>query len=178
MQKLDDPKYVCLMGNHDFGYFYPHIQHCPGYTAQKEDAIRSVMKICDFKKLKTHYWAEGHLISHAGYSDKFIDPYLGFNEEVTRKIDERTWLSLDAGALPPFCFWGQDRNGVNPFSGPLWAHWWTFKGIPGVKQIVGHTNMTSPNHDKYGNICLDTQLGYVGLLDAGKLQTLSTKNLC
>jgi len=176
--KLNDPKYVCLVGNHDFGYFYRHLQRCPGHTEQKAYAIRSILTLYDFKQLKTHFWSNGYLISHAGYSAKFVHPHLGFNEMVTQRIDKEFYEFLEQRRLHSFAWCGADRGGVNTFSGPLWADWWTFKGIPGVKQIVGHTNMALPNHDSYGNICLDTGLEYVGLLDAGKLTTLSTRRLC
>ncbi len=112
------------------------------------------------------------LISHAGVSN---DLYRTFSKRKT--TDELFgWVNdaenaLTAGLAHPAFLAGRDRGGPQAVGGILWCDWESFRPIPGIRQVVGHT----PGSDvrfKKGSVCLDTHLRHYGLLEDGDLVVL------
>jgi len=170
-EKLQDPKISLLLGNHDYHYWKPNLEKCSGYTENKYRAIHTILRDSHFEQMITHAWVDGFLISHAGYSQKYLHPIKGLTPEVTTEWDTKAKADHGARKLPEIFWCGQDRSGSNLHSGILWQDWRYAKKVEGVSQIVGHT----PNfrwRTNNGDYCLDTALNCVGIIDNGKFSVV------
>jgi len=71
---------------------------------------------------------------------------------------------------------GMDRDGPQPFGGPLWMDWSSLTPIPGINQVVGHTpgrDVREKMKRRSRNYCLDVGNSSVAaLLVDGKLEIL------
>ena len=139
---LDRDDCVCLWGNHDVPYqwFTNWYVQCPGFSHEKNRAIRSILATKDFEKLKWYHEEQGFVLSHAGlHPTIFCQPLYGFSFGYVDQVIRLGIEKLNAGFEPAHCISGH-RMGRLHFGGCTWADWDDeFEPILGVNQIVGHT---------------------------------------
>jgi hypothetical protein len=157
-EKLDDPRRIYLLGNHDVGQrFWPENQwaFCSGCTEVKSFVVRQILGDADWDKMRIYYSLPEFniLFSHAG-----LDPYLfntiaqaGFEvpkgaltlSAITSWLDA-VWPSIvvryRAGSIHPLLEAGASRGGLQRGAGGItWQDFQELTPIHGLIQIVGHT---------------------------------------
>ncbi len=163
---------ICL-GNHDAHYLYNSVRlRCSGYSMRRSLEIHQHAAL--FKewknRAKLYHEVDGWMLSHAG-----------FHTTVLREATEEFSLpEASEQALSHADLWrgdhillaaGHARGGFHPVGGPMWLDWNDFEPVEGMKQIVGHTTAEYPRWNGQ-NLCLDTGLRHVGLLDGGTLEVI------
>ncbi len=156
--KLEDPRNVCLQGNHDTSYAYPWNNHayCSGFTQEKAKAIRAVLNQGDFAKLKLAHFEHGILFSHAGLCLTWFQwaasagykvltsltqpEIVGWLEDVRAEVD----LRFSTNQNHPLMGAGFDRGGDQQIGGITWRDFSRHNPIPTVRQIIGHTPAKHP----------------------------------
>jgi hypothetical protein len=191
---LNDPRIVCLLGNHDASYGYGHrpggrFHLCSGWTKEKAIAIHSVLEPANWLKFQLHHWIEAwerpFLATHAGI-------HLGFVQKSTHKTHQQrlaridslcyeAWVSLnssEAGTGHPILYAGVDRGGAHDIGGLLWCDFGGLKPIPGINQIVGHTFKKEVREIRTNtsyNVCIDTAQRHYILVTDGSMQLKEVK---
>lgn len=169
----DDKNETFLMGNHDFAY-HPRVlrPRCAGFAWDKRIAINAVMTPDHWAKIRWTTWVDRWLVSHAGFHPDFLDEAifprgkLDDIESVISRDFERT------GETSRWFGAGAARGGEQEVGGFLWLDFNDeFVEVPGVPQIVGHTEGHFPrvagvDHD---NHCFDHKLRYIGSVVDGVL---------
>ena len=172
MASTDD---VMLLGNHDAAYLFPNLDalYCPGFTKAKARAIHEILTPKHWQRFKLAHVEQGWLLSHAGFH-----PHWTKTPTLKRiiAVGDGAMKKAARGVFDPLLGAGIDREGGQPFGGPLWMDWDSLVPIPDIHQIVGHTP-GSEVREKQGrnsrNYCLDVRNSTVaGLLDEGRLAIL------
>lgn len=153
LEKLYDPKYTFLWGNHDCHYAFMHpFFRCTGYHKETQRILNSAFTTADWSRFIPFTTAGPFLISHAGFNP------------ATLHLQGKASNALDlafAGEFHDFWMPGRARGGSARYGGPTWLDWnEEFTPIPTVPQIVGHTRGSSVRH-KEGNWCIDSGLQHV-----------------
>lgn len=162
--KLYNPRFVILMGNHDAQYAHPYTKqdgpndrylNTCGATRSKYDAINKVMSRQDWHRVHLFHEDQGFVYSHAGIHPLYFKevgslwtPALG---QVT---EEQFWMA------PRQCWAnvvGYHRGGFEKqIGGSLWCDYWAeFRPTPGVKQIFGHSHCDGVHTHDGLNFCVD-----------------------
>lgn len=175
-KNVGNPKYHFIWGNHDLHYAYPYRDElrCSGFRAARLAIIEGHLGLNHWNKfsLLKKINANGPwFISHAGFSYQNWQDSDGLSEV---KIALKSLVH--AGPPHRLLLPGPSRGGPVPCGGLTWCDWDEFKPIPGVNQIVGHTEGELVR-TKIGlhsvNYCLDTRLQHVAILSGnGTLVTL------
>ena len=165
LKSLERPNRIHLFGNHDAAYMFSHNQamSCPGFSPEKNKAIRSILKDEHFRQLKLyHVIHRGRdinpiLISHAGISIPnlygFKSPFLTKKGEQYHFLTKRTQDEhLETVAIETKKFFEAARGvaqhhfmhvgsamGEPGQGGPYWLRLDAFTPIKNIDQIVGHT---------------------------------------
>ena len=165
---IQEKKAICLMGNHEASYLFPS-QRATGWN---EETHRLFLPLQE--EVKQHfvygYWMPKYsiLISHAGLTKDLWDQFGLTKKNLFETL--RTW----SGNIESPLYWiGRARGGMRKTSGLLWCDWsHEFKGIPGIKQIVGHTAVKEIETDQEGNYNIDClQTAKKGLeIDEGEIR--------
>lgn len=157
---LCNKNYTFLFGNHDVPYFLRHrATLCSGNTLGKHEVINSILTREDWLKFKLHTWAEGYLISHAGFRERFSE----------YEADQALVNFQQGDPSSPLLHAGLSRGGNQVYGGCTWCDWRDeFRPIPSIDQIVGHTP-ASEVRNQVDNWCLDTHLNHYGILTKGRL---------
>ena len=181
---LKDPRHHSVLGNHDVHYLYPVAQsaRCSGFTNNKLSAItRTLRPYSVFRKqFPIHVWVEGFLLSHAGFHPDFGHPIVGLSEEWLSLMDFTTRTELSAGIVGPFADAGPARwkGARQNVGGPLWLDWdYEFVPIPGLNQIVGHTEsrtIRTKHTEDSRNYNIDAHLREYLVIEDGKVSVKST----
>lgn len=178
-RRLHNRKFTFLLGNHDVQYRFPENEAllCPGYSRQKADAIRSVLREDDWQRMKLAHFTNGWLISHAGFHPTWM-PRASVHSILTRCGKA---VSLAArGELDPILAYGDLPGGVQRYGGPLWQSWENFLPIVGINQLVGHTSRRTvglSNVPGSENACIDVGNGsVVALLWKGSIRIVARPN--
>lgn len=173
--RMDSTDDVMLLGNHDAAYMFPNLDalYCSGFTKAKAKAIHEILKPKHWQRFKLAHVEQGWLLSHAGFHPTWMK---------TPTMKRITALCAEAmekaarGLVDPLLGAGYDRDGVQPFGGPLWLDWNSLVPIPGISQIVGHTpgaEVREKCRKDSRNYCLDVKNASVAaILSNGRLRIL------
>jgi predicted phosphodiesterase len=195
------PNRIHLTGTHDLWYRFPHNRFITvsGNTEAKAYAIRSILTQEDWNKLYLYYYEQNYLMTHAGVHPYLISEYVSRNRNIFDKYIVNNNLQLDSqniinrivgpatedaldtiseGFADPWLNAGFARGGSQPVGGIIWLDWrYEFKPIPGLNQIVGHTELNIPDK-KYIkssiNYDLDTRNQHIGILENGEFRHIET----
>jgi hypothetical protein len=192
-ESIQKPNRVHLLGNHDLHYSplcqYRHgnnvmkFYRCSGYTAEKDEAINSVMTQADWMKLKLHANTNGWFITHAGIHPHWFEkPMTGMTpHEVEERLEacEQCYLSHEYNPIIGGA--GRCRGGEHKAGGITWMDHQQ-EAIPcrGIFQIYGHTPSrggVDPYADNGGNnICIDCGLQEILKISGtgGEVTTIKT----
>lgn len=154
--KLYDKKTICILGNHTTSYISPNTCRCSGYTPQKEKAIKKILKMADFKRMRFFHHENGFLFSHAGFNNKLL-PVGAEPLKFLKEQEPEARKALFGGKSHWFFEAGRARGGYRPYGGLLWDDFSReFEPITGLKQIFGHSPIFSPAKTENGDYCIDT----------------------
>lgn len=184
---LNDPKITCVLGNHDMAYGWGHINRsllCSGWTKDKAIAIHSVLAPGDWAKFKLHHWIETKsgrlwLLSHAGLYAGILEGCP--REHYRQSVDNLCEQALDClftGQMHPLLGAGRSRGGPQSVGGINWLDWDEFVPIPGLNQLVGHTQgkmVRWKRQPASENACIDTTLRHYALIEDGVLDVKEWK---
>ena len=166
-----DPKNILLAGNHDIQYFgHGAEQHmCSGYNNAKHQMISEQMPSNWITQRTQWLHTVNHadklsVISHAGLNLSHVRRGADLSEPYFTQLNRRTADNYAAGIHDPILQAGQARGGRG-IGGITWQDWRTeYRSLPGVRQIVGHSSDHKPRWNG-ADLCLDTDLKYVALMD-------------
>lgn len=182
-EKLGD-KATWLFGNHDMAYFatYPRARKdifysCSGYDIQK--AYKFNEAISPEWVYSTQLCAQvgDYILSHAGFHIKqFKYTSLTEYENIVEMYNqwERDKKTFSNKAFHWIGHVGKCRGGMNTIGSPVWLDWdHEFEPIPGINQIVGHTNTFNEHRPKKGkkslNYCIDYYRTRYCILENGNI---------
>ena len=163
-ERLDDPKFTILIGNHDVHYYFSNSAYlCSGFKWDSKRIVQDIIKDADVRKMHIYTEAGNYTISHAGFN---INTIQYKRPEIEREAIE----SSLAGKYDPIFGAGHARGGNLPFGGPTWLDWnKEFEPINEMPQIVGHTNGLIVRTKKDGrgliSYCIDTGLRHCAIVD-------------
>jgi hypothetical protein len=156
---LEKPHRIHLWGNHDLPYAFPEHCRCPGFTTEKQQAIRSVIGPEDWIKFEMWYLEGPWLFTHAGLSQAHAPASLIDLRSFMRNETTAAWRALFS--REPHWIWGigRARGGDAPCGGLLWCDWaHEFTPVPGLNQVLGHTPgkiLRMKRGSKSENWCID-----------------------
>jgi predicted phosphodiesterase len=195
------PNRIHITGTHDLWYRFPHNRFITvsGNTETKAYAIRSIMTQEDWNRLCLYHYEQSFLLSHAGIHLNLISEYvfkhknlfdkyivnkelqLNGKEIVDKIVRPATTEALNRvkdGYAHPWLDAGIARGGIQPVGGIIWLDWrYEFKSIPGLNQIVGHTEFLEPQEKiirNSNNYDLDTRNQHIGILENGEFRYIET----
>jgi hypothetical protein len=183
-EKMHDPKWTLLWGNHDLHYAFDiRMLRCSGYSSLRKSIISPKIRMKDWARLRFHTWVSGWLLTHAGVvpqrakvpeGQTFVE-WMHEQEADIRK-------ALGQGVPHPWLEAGYARSGGwhKGFGGLVWADWSEMGVIPGVNQLVGHTEgfqIRRLEKDGTQSVCMDTQRRHFARIDeTGKLKFEQVKD--
>jgi len=124
-QKIHDPKFTILAGNHCSAYVWHHNSnlYCSGFSHEKTRAIYSVLTKEELLKLKVFYSLDNILFTHASLGRKFLDYMIrkGYSDEfeytlpnIIEKMEEwseKAYQLLSVNQCHPLYAAGWSRGG-------------------------------------------------------------------
>ena len=196
-RSLGEANRIHLVGNHDLAYLCPSsFTRCSGFTAEKLRAVTPLLDALPKEKFRAAIEAEGWLLSHAGFhpchSSGRTAPTLVAQADAALR-------AMEAGERPVLFAAGTARGGTVRFGGISWCDWSReFLPTAGLHQITGHTTADTVRLDYLDsvadnvtrrqsevsvesgevvsqsghlsmNVCLDTHLRCVALIEGGTL---------
>ena len=191
---LEKPNRIHLYGTHDIWYRFPSNPYirASGNTVEKYYAIQSIINPNDWNQLKLYHYEQNYLMTHAGIHSYLISWYVSRNRNIFDKYIVNNNLQLDSQNIinmiikpatedaldtisedfaDPWLDAGFARRGSQLIGGIIWLDWnQEFEPIPGLNQIVGHTEHTAPQEKSTGNsnnYDLDTRNNHIGILENG-----------
>lgn len=201
-QSIKKPNRIHLIGTHDLWYMFPYNVYimASGNTEEKAYSIRSIMSDQDWNKLYLYHYDQNFLISHSGVHINLISQYVfdnldlfrGYinnkdlqinNQDIVNKIIKPATTEainvVKEGHAHPWLDAGISRGGRQSVGGIIWLDWtYEFRPIPGLNQIVGHTEHRKPEEKHIPasiqrdtkismNYDLDTRNQHIGILENG-----------
>lgn len=161
-------KGIWLIGNHDVSYLSSYIPNsyrirknsffgCSGYTNNKSSEINKNLSPEFVSDLELCCKVNGYIVSHAGFHYNNFQPLSSELENVKRLYNE--WESDKHSFYNQAFHWiwdiGRCRYGLSDVGSPVWLDWnYEFVDIPGLPQIVGHTNGET-HRQKGSSYCID-----------------------
>ncbi len=197
-QSLQKQNRIHLTGTHDLWYRFPYnrLIVAGGNSEAKAYAIRSILSQEDWEKIYLYHYEQNFLMSHAGVHMNLISEYVSKNKDlfdkyidskgfkvlrlsgqefvdkIVKPATEEAISSVKHGHIHPWLDVGFARRGIQPVGGIIWLDWiYEFEPIPGLNQIVGHTELRVPNEKSTKssiNYNLDTKNRHIGILENGK----------
>lgn len=177
---------IHLIGNHDLAYFSPSF-FCSGFTGQKLSAVKSVMNISDWRKMKFFCFEDGVAYSHAGVNECVMNPMDDtYSVEYIEKQCQKAFNDAEIGKFNHILGAGISRGGNQHIGGIIWGHWLadTF-AIKDFPQICFHTPQRKPHQVYLPNkknavswaLNLDTHLHHYAIVTDGipKIHKVSDK---
>jgi hypothetical protein len=144
---VKDDKNVFLLGNHDLSYAFPQNKAtiCSGYTSEKLNIIRDIVKDSDWARMKVSYQEGDILFSHAGVTANLVPVGANFSEWLQENTTHALkQLSIGLGDNSPLLYAGWSRGGGRPYGGIFWEDHSVHIPVVGIKQIYGHTILKEP----------------------------------
>ena len=166
-----DSRNVLIAGNHDVNYYNNGASRylCSGYIGAKHQMIAQEMpsnwliQHCHWVYPVMH-GDQMTLLSHAGLNVAHVRYGAAITPEYVAQINRDVSDNFFADIPDPRLEAGRGRGGRG-IGGITWQDWdREFSGLPGVRQIVGHTPHVDPKWIGR-DLCLDTHLGHVALMD-------------
>lgn len=142
--KKTHPEDILLFGNHDYHYHPAITERFSGYQAESRQAISILLNEALNQDLFKMCHKEGDILfSHAGVTSTWLQ-HMGLTE--SPHIDEAVNDLFKYKPLS-FQFYGYDPYGDDITQSPIWVRPRSLimDGVPGWRQVVGHTRMTSIN---------------------------------
>jgi hypothetical protein len=139
---LKQPNRTHLWGNHDVQYAFGMANlRVTGYSLDKDDVINEVMKHEDWNRLKFFHVHDHWWFSHAGVTSEWFEhPIHGLDKSTVEQEIQRARKDLASRRMPlSLCSYDDMSNNPAGIGGLLWVRWNRLVVIPGVHQIVGHT---------------------------------------
>lgn len=163
IERTDD---IFLLGNHDVPYMFPRAAelYCPGFTPAKAKGIGEILKPRHWQRFRLAHAEQGWLMSHAGFHPVWI------KEPTVERILERCDTAIQKAkrrVVDPILGDGEVPGGLQRFGGPLWMDWDSLMPIPGINQIVGHSegdDVREKITPESRNYCLDVRGGSAAAL--------------
>jgi hypothetical protein len=200
-QSLHKPNRIHLLGTHDMWYRFPDNPFviASGNTEQKANVISHILNEKDWDLIISYYYEQNFLMTHAGVHSYLIEQYVLKNKQIFDKYIESNNLSLSTQEIIEMIIkpateealkdvknnvmnnWfeaGFARWGTQKVGGITWLDWFKeFQPIPGLNQIVGHSELKIPqskNTQNSKNYCLDTRSRHIGILENGEFTYVET----
>jgi hypothetical protein len=170
-----------------------------GNTEQKADVINHILTWRDWNLIRSYYYDQNFLMTHAGVHPYLIRQYALKHKQtfdkyiVGNKIQLITQETIDLIIKPattealrdvsnnistPWFEGGFARLGMHKIGGITWLDWFKeFQPIPDLNQIVGHSELLTPEQKStYNskNYCIDTKSNHIGILENGELTYVET----
>ncbi len=169
-----DPHVSWCLGNHDAHYVWPEIYglRSSGYTYAKALAIQDTINISELAFV-LYVATENHLLSHAGIHPAFLSEGTTDYRVALANLQQEAYAALERGTTPALLAAGRDRGGFRTHGGITWLDWGSFRPIPGINQIVGHTNgrtVRERHTETSRNWCLDTNLHNYAVITDGDVE--------
>lgn len=194
VRSVQDPRRLHLVGNHDMPYLGGEMTAetymCPGWSVEKYEAVRPVLRDLDLRKIHVAAECDGWLISHAGFHQSHLK---GRTMKQLLRVCAEAFQRALAGDFDPL-FESSRARGFGDYDGGVtWLDWSSeFLPVDGWHQIVGHTPSrsvraaysTMTSNDRWDftrkpvppklrdrsrylsmNWCLDTDLKSVAIID-------------
>ena len=182
------PNCYTLWGNHDLQYFYPSkYTICSGYEPSKLAYLNEILgrnKVTVADKFRWYIQIDDYICTHAGIHQHHLPAFFDTTDPISWLDHESKIGSIKVQSSEPFWFYtaGVARCGSARRGGLVWLDFNDeFKGIRGLKQIVGHTssrenrirgwkvNGETPVQ-KWNNICIDCHLAQYLVITNGKIE--------
>lgn len=127
-----------LLGNHEASYLGPD-HRCSGWDARTQQKFNQLRYTVDsFYRIVSI--GPGVFVTHAGISLDWLRHVTGLPMvEVLELNHDQIFSAVNDCSFDTFSIVGKTRGGYYPFGGPLWCDWTDFQPIPGLTQIMGHT---------------------------------------
>lgn len=180
-KKLENPgKFKFNLGNHCIQYISSHKQlRCAGYKQERQKLINKYVDRTLWSKVGLFKQVDKWIVSHAGiHPNVFRGPY---DIETLQILERRAMRSLEvySNFLDPLLAIGRARGGSEYYGGVTWLDWFEeFVAVPGLNQIVGHTNATAVRHKNdvdSENICFDTGFKHYLLVENGEVSVMEIR---
>ena len=154
-EKIYDPKFTFLWGNHDCHYAFDKADFiCSGYDHHTKAFLRKNMPTEAWRRFKVFETVDKYVVSHAGFHPKTLK----YKDQTEEALEEAF-----AGRFHPLWQAGKAVGGYADFGGPTWLRWWEMEDLD-FYQIVGHTPGKEVRQDGK-NTCLDTSLNDIAWID-------------
>lgn len=188
-QSISRPNRIHLYGTHDIWYRFPDnpFISASGNTEEKSDAINHILTKEDWDLLRLYHYEQDFLFTHAGLHNYLINKYAFENKLTTRGeiIDrivkpatEKALIDVSNNKPNEWLNAGFARGGMQVAGGITWLDWDDeFEPVPGLNQIVGHTQLSHPGEKiirNSKNYCLDTKNKHIGILENGIFTYIET----
>jgi hypothetical protein len=191
-ESLHKPNRIHLYGNHDLQYTpyceiktnskYSKLYMCSGYTSEKDDAVKKILNIDDWCKMKLHHFEYGIHFTHAGAAKEFFEhPIKGMTNETIletiKKAETRFYNREQSDIIggAGFC-----RGGMNPVGGITWNdHNQEANPVRDITQVYGHTPVNDIDIlEDNGGTNIDVDCGLSQILEIsedGKFSIIDTE---
>jgi len=177
MKMVKRKNFTLLLGNHDMAYYGSSLGSdkflCSGFSYEKSLLINKHM---DWSKLKTHFFADKILYTHAGLNNSFvhrswskISHIKKFLKENDDRLKEWTKNVKNARGLELFNS-SRIRGGTQSVGGITWNDFREHEPIPFLRQIFGHTRRDGFIREKGNDFCIDTGLQHYAIVEDGLVQ--------
>jgi len=140
--KLHDPRFTCLLGNHDVQYWFNlRDLNCAGLDESYREAISSVLDP-HWQHFRLWSLVDGWLLSHASIHRSFFRNRILPVEEHLEELGQTAInLASNECEVHPFLGCGVARCGVFSVGGVTWCDFAReFKYTKDINQIFGHSN--------------------------------------
>lgn len=172
-----------IWGNHDVQYAFGMANlRVTGYSRHKEEVISEVLTHEHWSKLKFFHVVGDWWMSHAGVTQEWFEhPVHGLTQSSVEREIIRAQKDLAARRMP-MSLCSYDDMGDNPagIGGLLWVRWNRLECLPGINQVVGHTQCDrvlfrrGENSMNINVDCLYRE--YLEIDDGGNVYARCTKN--
>lgn len=185
-ESLSKPNRIHLFGTHEMWYRFPDnsFLKASGNTEKKSDVINHILAEKDWNKLRLCHYEQGFLLTHAGVHTYLLGKNNPNAQDLLGLIKSATVDALQDtknGKIHPWLEAGFARGGRQVVGGITWLDWHDeFEPVPGLSQIVGHTELRKPETkitENSENYCLDTKNRHIGVLENGVFTWIETKDI-
>lgn len=171
-KRANPTKVILLFGNHDYHYHPAITEVYSGYQPTSKQVITILLNDALNEDLFKMCHKEGNvLFSHAGITSTWLQ-HMGLTE--SPNVDEAI-NDLFKYKPQSFQFYGWDPYGDDVTQSPIWVRPRSLKidGVPGWRQVVGHTRMRQIDlsDDRFAFIdAIEDRSGQYLIINDGKFE--------
>lgn len=155
----------CIWGNHELSYFETGMR-CTGFMPKMDEWLRT-KKSEIYTRFEPYIWEDGLLVTHAGLTEYIWNMEKLTIDRLDGWLKGQRFLHLYQSKIG----WiGRSRGGMDVVGGIYWCDIHEFRTVPGLKQVFGHSRISSIriiDVDNYAIDCLD-KVYQVLVLEDGK----------